>query len=59
MAIVKYTRDPWRALETMHDELTGLLSLPPGSFPVLGRPLSLTLPKKEAEKEQQVKIRVE
>ncbi|HVO77085.1 MAG TPA: Hsp20/alpha crystallin family protein [Candidatus Bathyarchaeia archaeon] len=40
MAIVKYTRDPWRALETLNDELTGLLGAPLGAFPALGRSLS-------------------
>jgi HSP20 family protein len=41
MAIVRYRRDPWRALETMHDELTGLLGAPWGVSPMFSNRLAI------------------
>jgi HSP20 family protein len=41
MALVRLRRDPWGAVETLHDELANLMSAPFGAWPVLRGKLSL------------------
>jgi HSP20 family protein len=42
MAIVRFRQDPWRALEDLHDELSGFLAIPShAAFPMFGRRTTL------------------
>ena len=41
MALVRLRRDPWGAVESLHDEISNLLSSPFGAWPVLRGRMSL------------------